>query len=1181
MGNADLRIRIRGPRDPDGVYRVEAQAEDGSFYTGQMQLSQPTIDTLAISEQTENNREYGERLGQLLFTPQLAAAFQQACGRAGASGRVRIGLWISNECAELQAFDWERVFFDYNGVSESLACSPMTPFSRYTGLPRPEGQALISEGRLLRVLLAVANPTDLPPGYDPIAVEQELQSVVDVLGKIERVQLTILPGRTAADTAAFPHYNDLAVEWRKRFTVIEGPATVDVLKQNLVQQDIVHLLAHGRYDRKAGGSLLYLEDEKGSALPAPDTQIVELLTQLRPVPALLYLDSCEQSRHPEGDGRAFVGLGPKLVQAGFPAVVAMQKKVPMELANQLRRQFYRDLLDHGCVDLALNQSRGLLYDSGSADWSIPVLFLRVPNGQLFLPDPIRYALHQMMDSGAFKTSALAAELPLEAVVLKEQQLTTTRKRDDGTEETLTNLVPPDWKRIAERALSRYDLWRQLTAWTENDWPGQLLLTMGDRGPQKAALLYRLVCYLAAKSLAPEAKRTIFPVYVDLDGYSQARAVTTNRLTALVHSSVQRFWPEPLEVKRFLEYLRDDQVKFCILLNNGDDLPESERQQIIDQINDLAADYPAHQFVFSIEPDCWAVDRLQVSVLAAVQPLTRHRVEQFLHARSEPQMKELARQLSDRRLYDLASMPWLLLRMTDQAQKGTLPNSRTQVIRSLLDDEILEVPAERGQRARALDSLLALAREMQVTYRKALDPTNAFQTLVSVRGNREYNLEDLLDRLCDRRLLQQLPNGAVRFLYPCVQAYCCARLLADANDPGTWLVMTGCLGQQHRKWWSDVLILMAGLLPDPVALLERLVYNARLLDGEILFLAARYVQEMPPAFRVGAGAVVEQIVDALAWRSESANEPNPVLRAQAVTALGQFNRVAVVQRLASIASCRVRQTGAGRTDFEYGKVRQAAARALCRLPAELLPELQRISQQLAETVDAWRQEDVPRLIQILEDNCNDSTEAASLAGIAAFGLADLQFHEGAAEAIFRAFLCGHTDRDTRWSLADAMLSVSPARVLAELVKSGMQADASPTVDSELVLYLIAHLRTPLPEVVDYTKSFLTKEDATVYLKGRAIFALGLLNLQDWRPQLVKIALGDFTSIHVGGQLKPEEAEYLCQKALEALTEIGDARSVAELRAGRAAAPWSRRMDTIFYNAIEEIGIREHQNQWVLG
>ena len=114
-----------------------------------------------------------------------------------------------------------------------------------------------------------------------------------------------------------------------------------------------------------------------------------LLSNLTPLPQLVFLAACESATRADDDPHPFIGLGPKLVQAGFPAVVAMQAKVPVEMATKLTANFYRSVLMNGEVDVALNESRAFLLSRKHADWAIPVLFTRLHTGRAFTADPVR------------------------------------------------------------------------------------------------------------------------------------------------------------------------------------------------------------------------------------------------------------------------------------------------------------------------------------------------------------------------------------------------------------------------------------------------------------------------------------------------------------------------------------------------------------------------------------------------------------------------------------------------------------------------------------------------------------------------------------------------------------------------------------------------------------------------
>lgn len=95
---------------------------------------------------------------------------------------------------------------------------------------------------------------------------------------------------------------------------------------------------------------------------------------------LVYLSSSETATR--DSSAAFGGLTPRLVEAGAPAVVAMQDFVPEKTAEAFEEEFYRVLMKHGAVDRAANAARASLRAAEIWGASIPVSFLRLRSGPL-------------------------------------------------------------------------------------------------------------------------------------------------------------------------------------------------------------------------------------------------------------------------------------------------------------------------------------------------------------------------------------------------------------------------------------------------------------------------------------------------------------------------------------------------------------------------------------------------------------------------------------------------------------------------------------------------------------------------------------------------------------------------------------------------------------------------------
>ena len=57
------------------------------------------------------------------------------------------------------------------------------------------------------------------------------------------------------------------------------------------------------------------------------------------------------------------------------------------------------------------------------------------------------------------------------------------------------------------------------------------------------------------------------------------------------------------------------MTFRIVIDNGDDLPQVIRADLVEQVRALIDRYPRHQYVLSIEPGCWDMKRFGASVSA--------------------------------------------------------------------------------------------------------------------------------------------------------------------------------------------------------------------------------------------------------------------------------------------------------------------------------------------------------------------------------------------------------------------------------------------------------------------------------------------------------------------------------------------------------------------------------------
>ena len=107
--------------------------------------------------------------------------------------------------------------------------------------------------------------------------------------------------------------------------------------------------------------------------------LVQGKTRLR----LVVLNSCLGT---EGDdARPFSSVAAGMVRSGIPAVIAMQFEISDDAARAIAETFYTSLTLNMPVDAALTEARREIFlsDRNSLEWATPILYMQVPDGQLF------------------------------------------------------------------------------------------------------------------------------------------------------------------------------------------------------------------------------------------------------------------------------------------------------------------------------------------------------------------------------------------------------------------------------------------------------------------------------------------------------------------------------------------------------------------------------------------------------------------------------------------------------------------------------------------------------------------------------------------------------------------------------------------------------------------------------
>jgi len=269
--------------------------------------------------------------------------------------RLRFRLHLSLDLPDwVHALFWELLADPDRHLA--LARSPDTAFSRYLDARR--AQDAPAPGRP-RLLCAVSAPSDVARyGMAEIRREEVLRSLESSFGEL-------------AD----------AVE----VAYLEPPATLGRLRDRLMEKggfQLLHFFGHGL--SRGGISALVLENEQGQVQPADEKLLAEVFLGVRGL-RLVTLVACHGGAPSSGD--PFSGLAGRLVQRGVPSVIAMRRAVRIDSAHRFTQHLYRHIAQTGRADAAVNEARQQLFlaEPKGIDWSSPVLYSRLSDGRLWLP----------------------------------------------------------------------------------------------------------------------------------------------------------------------------------------------------------------------------------------------------------------------------------------------------------------------------------------------------------------------------------------------------------------------------------------------------------------------------------------------------------------------------------------------------------------------------------------------------------------------------------------------------------------------------------------------------------------------------------------------------------------------------------------------------------------------------
>jgi hypothetical protein len=357
MDTADLEIGLHR-RDDEGyqlelrLSRPDSPTDDrlGPDTPVQVQFDPARLRSLLL-----NDAAYGKLLGESLFeSPEIQREFH-ATRKVVESHNwaLRIRLFIAPGASELQSLRWETL----RDPSEDhcLLTAEQLLFSRYLSSSdwRPVERRPQTD---LRALLVIANPSDIAEySMASLNVVETLDRAKSGFGNIPVTELAS-----------------------------GGTATIEnVITQLREGYDILYLICHGMLVENE--PWLWLEAASGETQRVSGTAFCTRLKELKHRPRLVVLASCQSAgtgkATPPGEAGALTALGPRLAEAGIPAVIAMQGDISIKTIDAFMPVFLRELQRDGQIDRAMAVARGVVRER--SDWWMPVLFMRLKDGRLW------------------------------------------------------------------------------------------------------------------------------------------------------------------------------------------------------------------------------------------------------------------------------------------------------------------------------------------------------------------------------------------------------------------------------------------------------------------------------------------------------------------------------------------------------------------------------------------------------------------------------------------------------------------------------------------------------------------------------------------------------------------------------------------------------------------------------
>jgi len=407
-------------------------------------------------------------------------------------------------------------------------------------------------------------------------------------------------------------------------------------------------------------------------------------------------------------------------------------------------------------------------------------------------------------------------------------------------------------------------------WEEAKTEHQRMIVLADPGMGKSTLLQMEAVSLARQERQKLGKtkaieRVMFPLFLRLSELQNIDAEIIEAIPQLIQRDYPKHWRE---IEPFLR--KKLELGQCLLLLDAlDEVPKEARNCLRDKLNRFAQSYPCPLIVTSRivgYSGGFVANAKQVEIVPFNQRQLQQYIETWFVNAAESIQDEtvsanrLIEELQRRpQIQGLAQNPLLLSLICSlyQVKELTLPTRRVQLYQKAVEYMLKEWRHNREQQSEG--KILAKIRCLEtVAYRFSCQGQEIFtadelyeaieaylQGENAVREFQNYPTGELMAELTEEDgIIQKLTpdNENYLFLHRTFQEYFTAAYLKRvmARDPQRGMALV-----RAHLWeydWHETLTLLAGLLKNPIPLLEGITKEKDDIFGSLLLLAGRCLAE---------------------------------------------------------------------------------------------------------------------------------------------------------------------------------------------------------------------------------------------------------------------------------------------------------------------------------------------------